>query len=222
MLAQHVGVDGGDGRAGGGAVGAWPTGGSALREVRCVGCGAMVPGGDGPIHAYMVSAPGCWERYCSLEDWKSGLTGAASIGIVQDLVDSFAVQHATSTDRRNVRSVAVHLLSLCAGLERGVTGHARRRLIGRWAGRDYPVLDPAPDAFGVTISDVAAAPVPERVGAEDPIRPAQETIRYSWMRPPSRSALRSLARSTSPIAGGVTSGAAGGRCLRDRWGRCAL
>ncbi len=127
----------------------------------------MVPGGDGPIHAYMVSAPGCWERYCSLEEWKSGLTGPALIGIVQDLVDSFAVQHATSTDRRNTQSVAVHLMSLCAGLERGVTGHARRRLIGRWVGRGYPVLDPAPGAFGVTISDVAAAPVPERPSVVD-------------------------------------------------------
>jgi len=43
-------------------------------DVRCVGCGAMVPGGEGPIHPYMWSAAGCWERYCSLEEWK-GLKG---------------------------------------------------------------------------------------------------------------------------------------------------
>lgn len=122
----------------------------------------MVPGGDGPVHAYMLSAPGCWARYCSLEEWKSGLAGPASIGIVQDLVDSFAVQHATSTDRRNTQSVAVHLISVCAGLERGLPGRERRRLIGRWVGRAYPVLDPVPGAFDVTISDVAAAPVTER------------------------------------------------------------
>jgi hypothetical protein len=110
----------------------------------------------------MLSAPSCWERYCSLEEWKCGLAGEASIGIVQDLVDSFAVQHATSSDRRNPQSVAVHLMSLCAGLERSVTGRERRRLIGRWVGRAYPMLGPAPDAFGVTISEVAAAPVTER------------------------------------------------------------
>ena len=133
-----------------------------MSEVRCVGCGATLPGGDGPVHAYMVSAPGCWERYCSLEEWKSGLSGAESIGIVQDLVDSFAVQHATSTDRRNVQSVAVHPTSLCAGLERGFTGRERRRQIGRRVGRDYPALEPAPDTFGVTISGVAAVPVTER------------------------------------------------------------
>ena len=163
MLVQHVGVDRDDAEGSWGRRSSLAGGkGPGLSEVRCVGCGAMVPGGDGLIHAYMLSAPGCWERYCSLEEWKSGLAGAASIGIVQDLVDSFAVQHATSSDRRNTQSVAVHLISLCAGLERGVTGRERRRLIGRWLGRAYPVVEPAPDAFGVTISDVTAVPVPER------------------------------------------------------------
>ena len=50
----------------------------------------------------------------------------------------------------------------------------------------------------------------------------QATIHYSWMTPPSRSVLRSLAMSTSPMVGGVTSGAAGGRWLSDRRGRCEL
>jgi hypothetical protein len=131
-------------------------------DVRCVGCGAMVPGGEGPIHPYMWSAAGCWERYCSLEEWKGRLSGEESIGIVQDLVDSFAVQHATNTDRRNVQSVAVHLMSLCSGLERGATGRQRRVRIGRWVGRDYPVLDPRPAGYPITISDVAAAPAAVR------------------------------------------------------------
>ena len=78
--------------------------------------------------------------------------------MVQDLVDCFAVQHATNTDRRNVQSVAVHLMSLCSGLERGATGRQRRVRIGRWVGRDYPVLEPRPAGYAITISDVAAAP----------------------------------------------------------------
>ena len=67
-------------------------------------------------------------------------------------------------------------------------------------------------------------PVPpfDPVGAENPICPAQATIRYSWMRPPSRSVLRSLAASTSLMVRGAASESAGGRCLRDRCGRCAL
>ena len=59
----------------------------------------------------------------------------------------------------------------------------------------------------------------EGVGAENPVRPAQTTIRYSWIMPPRRSALRSLAASTSPMVAGVASESAGGRWLRDRWGR---
>ena len=130
--------------------------------VRCDGCGAPVRAGDGPTHAYIDSAPGCWERYCSLEEWKGRLTGEGSIGIVQDLVDSFAVQHATSADRRNVQSVAVHLMSLCSGLERGATGRQRRARTGLWVGRDYPVLEPRPAGYPITISDVAAAPAATR------------------------------------------------------------
>ena len=60
------------------------------------------------------------------------------------------------------------------------------------------------------------------VGADNSAHPAQATIGYSWTRPPRRSALRSLARSTSPISAGAVSSAHGARWLRDRWGRCAL
>ena len=130
--------------------------------VRCQGCGALVRAGEGPTHAYIDSAPGCWERYCSLWDWRSQLTGEGSIGIVQDLVDSFAVQHATNTERRNRQSVAVHLMSLCSGLERGATGRQRRERIASWVGRGYPVLEPGPADFRVTISDVAATPPAKR------------------------------------------------------------
>ena len=130
--------------------------------MRCEGCGALVRAGEGVTHAYIDSAPGCWERYCSLEEWKGRLSGEESIGIVQDLVDSFAVQHATNTDRRNVQSVAVHLMSLCSGLERGATGRQRRARIGRWVGRDHPVLEARPARYPITISDVVAAPAATR------------------------------------------------------------
>jgi len=76
----------------------------------------------------MISAAGCWEEYCSLEDWKAGLIGEQAIVTVQDLVDSYAVQHATNPDRRNRQSIAVHLVSLCAGQERGSLRAAAARL----------------------------------------------------------------------------------------------
>ena len=131
-------------------------------DVRCSGCGAIVPDQEGPTHAYMLSAAGCWERYCSLEDWKVELARKGTVGIVQDLVDCFAVQHAANPERRNRQSVAVHLMSLCLGLERGFTGRQRREGLGSWVGSEYPVLEPRPAGYPITISDVAAAPAVTR------------------------------------------------------------
>lgn len=110
----------------------------------------------------MRSTPGCWERYCSLWDWESAIPGEGAIGTVQDLVDSYAAQHATNPDRRNCQSVAVHLMSLCGGLERGLTGRERRARIGLWVRHEYPMLMPRPTAYAITVSDVTAAPETKR------------------------------------------------------------
>jgi hypothetical protein len=128
-----------------------------MDNARCPGCGALVPQSDVPTHTYMHSAAGCWERYCSLEEWKAGLTGEQAIVTVQDLVDCYAVQHPTNRDRRNRQSVAVHLMSLCAGQERGLSGRQRRSRIGGWVGPEYPALDPHPVRYPITVDDVAEA-----------------------------------------------------------------
>ncbi len=128
-----------------------------VNAVRCLGCGAEVPEIVGPTHAYMLSAPGCWEQYCSLEDWKAGLAGSEGITTVQHLVDIYAAQHASNLDRRNRQSVAVHLMSLCAGLEQGVSGKQRRSRFGIWVRREYPALEPSPAGFAITAPDIASA-----------------------------------------------------------------
>ncbi|WP_298339793.1 DUF5946 family protein [Ferrimicrobium sp.] len=125
-------------------------------EVQCFGCGATVTEIDGPVHTYMRAAPGCWSLYCSLLNRK--FPGAVErTGPPQGLVNAYAAQHGTNTERRNRQSVALHLISLCAGLERGVSGEHRRGLIGRMAHRDYPVLQPSPTSFTITVRDVADA-----------------------------------------------------------------
>lgn len=128
-----------------------------MSDVRCPGCGAVVPERNGPTHPYMLSAAGCWEQYCSLEAWKAGLIGEQAIATIQDLVDSYGVQHATNPDRRNRESVAVHLMSLCAGRERGLSGRQRRARIATWVGREYPVLDSCSVRYPITVADVTAA-----------------------------------------------------------------
>lgn len=117
----------------------------------------MVADIDGPAHPYMHSAPGCWERYGSLEDWKLRMVNEQAVAVVQDLVDCYAAQHATNLDRRNRQSVAIHLMSLCAGLEHGLSGMQRRDRIGSWAHCEYPALEPHPVRYPITAVDVAHA-----------------------------------------------------------------
>ncbi len=128
-----------------------------MSEVVCSGCGASVPDAAGPVHAYMLAAPGCWAMYGTLLEWRSSLPGPSAATAGQLMVDAYAAQHPTNPDRRNRQSVAVHLMSLCAAIERGVPGTRLRHLIGDWAHRDYPLLLPRPAAYALTVRDVAGA-----------------------------------------------------------------
>jgi Family of unknown function (DUF5946) len=128
-------------------------------EVRCFGCGGLVPDISGPVHGYMLAAPGCWSLYTGLEDWKAGLSGPQGIDAAQWAIDSYAVQHAANPDSRNRQSVAVHLMSLCAALEYDVAGVRLRRLLGSWTHRPggYPLLVPRPAGYAITVREVADA-----------------------------------------------------------------
>lgn len=125
-----------------------------MSEVLCFGCGALVPDQHGPVHKYMLSAPGCWATYGSVLAWHAGLP-SADPAVSQHMVDAYAAQHAANDDRRNRQSVAVHLMSLCAALEHRVSGTRLPQMIGSWTHRDYPQLVPRPGAYPITIREVA-------------------------------------------------------------------
>lgn len=114
----------------------------------------------------MLSSPGCWALYGMVLAWRNALPVTAG-STAQRVVDSYAVQHATNPDRRNRQSVAVHLMSLCASLEHGVSGARLQRKIGDWTHRDYPLLAPGPAAFSVTVRDVADAGERDRPAVVD-------------------------------------------------------
>jgi hypothetical protein len=102
---------------------------------------------DGPTHAYIGASPGCWARYGEL--LARGVGG-------QMAVDTYAVQHPGVDERRSRQSVAVHLLSLCAVLERGARSEdavdlLRRALAGE---RDWTWLDHDPPLGTLTVDDV--------------------------------------------------------------------
>jgi Family of unknown function (DUF5946) len=127
-----------------------------MPEIVCFGCGAVVPATGGPTHAYMHAASGCWALYGAVLDWNYA-SNARQPEVSQWLVDAYAAQHATNTDRRNRQSVALHLMSLCAAFEHGMPADERQRLIGELAHREYPVLHPLVTSFAIMIRDVADA-----------------------------------------------------------------
>jgi hypothetical protein len=116
-------------------------------SVACPGCGLRTEVAEGPTHAYIGASAGCWARYGEL--LAHGIGG-------QLAVDTYAVQHPGVEQRRAGQSVAVHLMSICAALERGSPAHRavpliRRALASRPA---WPWLPLETPVGSVTVVDV--------------------------------------------------------------------
>lgn len=135
--------------------------------VACPGCGAMVPDVEGPTHAYIGAAPGCWAAWGELQ-----ARSFASPAIAADqplAVDVYAVQHPGLAERRAIQSVWVHLVSLCLILERGRSPadgiRAKQQLLA--GARTFSRLESLAGRYAMTVLDVAAvtdpAAVPEAV-----------------------------------------------------------
>lgn len=79
------------------------------------------------------------------------------------LVDAYAVQHPGVEERRAVQSVGVHLVTLCAALERGWPP-TRTIELRRWAAESpdgfWRWLDPRLPLGDMTIADVQGAATP--------------------------------------------------------------
>ena len=102
-------------------------GGTVL--IKCIGCGALVPQGDGPTHRYMDSSPGCWHVYGEV---LSREYGDQAFRVAHRLtVDSYAVQHPGRPTPQSIQSVCIHLISLCLVVERGLTAAYATRVMVR-------------------------------------------------------------------------------------------
>jgi len=135
-----------------------PCAGTGMATIRCVGCGAGFPDVAGPMHGYMESCPGCWAAYGEV---LAREYGDRSYGRSHRLtVDAYAVQHPGRPSRQAAQSVAVHLLSLCLVLERGLPADKATRALGRAVkvGTPFPWLEPPPSHGLVTVADVRGAP----------------------------------------------------------------
>ena len=115
-------------------------------EIRCFGCGALVADIEGPVHRYMLSAPGCWQLYGRLISLQYPRT--------QLSLDGYAVQHPGRPGRQANQSVCVHLMNLCRMLERAGEKSRSARFLQQMTHRDYPWLPPPPADYTITVVDL--------------------------------------------------------------------
>jgi hypothetical protein len=62
-----------------------------MNSIPCIGCHALFPDVDGPVHRYMESSPGCWASYG--EVLVREYTEPSYFGVHRLTVDAYAVQH---------------------------------------------------------------------------------------------------------------------------------
>jgi len=126
---------------------------------QCWGCGAPVARVDGPTHPYIGASPGCWAVYGEV------LTSEHARGsrLGQMLVDAYAAQHPGAPGPQSSQSVAAHLMSLCAQLERGLAPeNATQRmqtylLDARGRRRAFTWLEPPASLGALTVLDLLSA-----------------------------------------------------------------
>ena len=121
----------------------------------CPGCGLIAEPAEGPTHPYIGASPGCWAAFGALTLQPYGAVASGQL-----LADAYAVQHPGVAERRAVQSVCVHLILLCATLERGWPPERavmlRRLAIDRLA-YQWSWLDPQLPLGTLTIAHVIEA-----------------------------------------------------------------
>ena len=129
-----------------------------MESIRCIGCGAQVPDIKGPTHKYLGASPGCWKIFGDILAKEYG--DQEYMKVHRLTVDAYAVQHIGNKSPQTIQSVNLHLLALCAALERGVKYSFIPKIMNERI-REYKNvftwLSP-PDSFGaITVVDVAKA-----------------------------------------------------------------
>jgi hypothetical protein len=135
--------------------------GEALDLGACPGCGLLLADFQGPTHAYLGASAACWRLYgqVSLAWWGS----PAELPLDRLVVDTYGAQHPGRRQVRAVQSVAVHLMGLCAVLERGVEPRIARTRQRRPVRRalDLHWLDPPRPIGTLTVHGPVHARGPE-------------------------------------------------------------
>lgn len=125
--------------------------------IPCIGCRAPVPDVRAETHAYIGASPGCWAVYADVLGREYGEFGFPAIHRLT--VDAYAAQHPGKPGRREIQSVAVHLIALHLILDRAVPLAAAITPIRRAVARADRFVWLTPPSFegSMTILEVARA-----------------------------------------------------------------
>ena len=126
-------------------------------DVKCPGCGVVLPAIDGPVHRYMESSPACWAEYGKVlaREYSDPELMQACHRVTTDV---FAVQHPGKPSPQSIQSVAIHLIGLHAVFDRNMAHPDVRSLIVHAADHmRFEWLDPPVSRGDVTVADVARA-----------------------------------------------------------------
>ena len=145
--------------------------------VPCPDCGASFPDSDGPTHPYLGASPGCWSAFNDLgvRELSLGIAGPARLS-----VHAYTVQHPGVEGRREAQSVDVHLMVLCAVLERGVRTSTAVGAMQGWlrGGAVYPWLPPPARPGTRTIQSIPVDS--DRTSHEIAIHAWAEAVWSAW------------------------------------------
>jgi hypothetical protein len=129
----------------------------------CLGCGAILPEGAGPVQRYIGASPACWAIYTALTSAGEPPLSPGPLNAL--LVDAYAAQHPGKPSDQSIQSVAVHLLALYGVLVREESPHRALWIRQRAVRPGSPPkherfvwLNPPSFTGSLTAADIARAP----------------------------------------------------------------
>ncbi len=149
-----------------------------MTQNQCPDCGAAFEPLDGPTHKYMGGSPECWAAFNEIlaREFQDPAYGAAH----RLTVDTYAVQHPGSRDRRAVQSVNIHLTALHLLLEGNRSEEYVRAALKKLASNykaNFEWLTP-PRNYEITVKDVTTARTAEEHNAM--VRKWAESVWRAW------------------------------------------
>lgn len=131
------------------------------RMIPCFSCGALVEDFEGPVHAYMKSSPGCWRAYGEIVAKEYAQENYDPL-MHRITVDTYAIQHPGTAERRSIQSVNLHLIRLYLVLHNQIVGIRANAIMKEMAEnldikKKFVWMDPPSFEKTLTVVDVLQA-----------------------------------------------------------------